>query len=174
MAWKAPRGSSYSTTSSSHCVKIRLVRDIDRFHAIEARDAQQLIDQPVHAGGVVPQLLDLRPILERIESGCEDGKRRAQLVCRVGRKLPLYGKTLFQSIGAPRSLRRPGAAALKANYWSAASTAVAFGPMAAAISDAARTGFRPRRMLKTATASIAAANKNIDQATSTMNLFMIP
>ena len=65
---------------------------------LELRDREQLIDESGHAGDVLAQHRQLAAFVERLEVGRENGKRRPQLVRRIGGEFALSTETFIETI----------------------------------------------------------------------------
>ncbi len=65
---------------------------------IQPGDAQQLLNQPIHARYIRFDFDQLLIAVHRVECPGDNRERRAQLVCSVRRELPLNGEALFQAV----------------------------------------------------------------------------
>ena len=59
---------------------------------------QQLVDQSAHARHILAQRRGDRRVAQRVEMGGQDRKRRAQLMRRVGREVPLGAEALIETV----------------------------------------------------------------------------
>jgi hypothetical protein len=59
--------------------------------------AQPLFDQPIHARGILPEVLRLGVASQSLQRGREDGQRCQQLMRRIGHELTLHHKALLQA-----------------------------------------------------------------------------
>ncbi len=75
---------------------------------LELGDQQHLIDEPAHARHVLTQGRGDGLVAQCIEMGRQDGERRAELVCGVGREIALGAKTAIEPVqcGIDRMHRR--------------------------------------------------------------------
>ncbi len=93
---QCPRSHSLDNTTS-HFVEVYRAADVQD-DCIEASDAQQLLDQPIHTSYVGLELAQFSVSLHAIEGRRDDGEGRAQSVGSIRRELPLNSKATFQSI----------------------------------------------------------------------------
>src|SRR5260370_20361380 len=76
-------------------VEIHLV-EVER-DGVQSGDAQELLDDPVHARAVGPQFLEAAVPVHRLEGPRDDRKRGAQLMSGIGSKLTLHAKTCIRA-----------------------------------------------------------------------------
>jgi len=80
--------------------KIQILGDVE-CHTVETRHTQQLIDQPIHARNVLPQLCEIAVAFDAIEFCRDDRERRPELVRRIRGEPALHDETVLESVKRP-------------------------------------------------------------------------
>ena len=77
---------------------VQLIPRPGGFARVQSRHAQELLDQPIHAGHVAFELADPAIATHLVERTGDDGKGRPELMGGVGGEVALDCKALLQTV----------------------------------------------------------------------------